>query len=314
MATQDPSSHSTTGYGTGSSSGSGMNAVKEQAQDVVDQAQSKAGQVADQARSQAVSQVESRKGQAADSIGSVADAARGLGQQLRENDQGTMAHYVDQLADSIDGFSTYLRHTDLADIVEDAQDFARRQPALFLGGAFLVGVVAARFLKSSSPERGPMDGGARGMGGGSRGSFSGQYRSGYDRPSSYRAGSFSRDFSGAGTASGPSTPPMRSFEHGTGYPTQAGSTVGNAPHASGMSTTPYTTGTGMGGYRPVSPASPGGTTAGTTSTGGTTGSTSSSAPSTTSSEQPAGAQVGSATNPSSTTSSLPTTAGDRGER
>src|SRR3954451_7428277 len=186
MATRDPYSHSTAGSATTATTGSGTSGVKEQAQGVVDQAQSAVGQVADQAREQAMSQVDERKGQAADSIGSMAEAARGLGKQLRDNDQAGIARYADQVAESIDGFSTYLRHTDMTDMLDDAQDFARRQPALFLGGAFLVGVVAARFLKSSSPDRGAMNGRSQGMGASmsmrSRGSFSGQYRSGYDRP------------------------------------------------------------------------------------------------------------------------------------
>ena len=36
--------------------------------------------------------------------------------------------------------------------MHDAQRLARRQPALFVGGAFALGLLGARFLKSSSPE------------------------------------------------------------------------------------------------------------------------------------------------------------------
>ena len=318
MATRDPYSHGTTGSGTASTTGSDTGGMKEQAQGVVDQAQSAMGQVTDQAREQAMSQADARKGQAADSIDTVAEAARGLGQQLRDKDQAGMARYADQMADSIEGFSNYLRHTDVADILDDAQGFARRQPALFLGGAFLVGVLAARFLKSSSPSS-DMYSRSRGMGTGAgirpRGSFSGQYRSGYDRPPGYRGTSYPSRYPGAGASSGTTTPPMRNFEHGAGYPSPGSSTVGNAPYTPGTSTTPYTSGTGMGGYRPTSPASPGGTTAGTTSTGDVTGSTSGSgAPSTTSTEQPAGAHVGSAANPSSTTSGASQSPGSTGGR
>jgi hypothetical protein len=35
-------------------------------------------------------------------------------------------------------------------MIQEVERFARRQPALFLGGAFTLGLIAARFLKSSS--------------------------------------------------------------------------------------------------------------------------------------------------------------------
>ena len=34
-------------------------------------------------------------------------------------------------------------------MLSDVKDFARKNPAIFLGGAFAMGIVAARFLKSS---------------------------------------------------------------------------------------------------------------------------------------------------------------------
>jgi hypothetical protein len=35
-------------------------------------------------------------------------------------------------------------------MVRNVEDFARRQPALFIGGAFMLGLLGARFLKSSA--------------------------------------------------------------------------------------------------------------------------------------------------------------------
>jgi hypothetical protein len=48
--------------------------------------------------------------------------------------------------------SGYLEARDIQDLVGEAESLARRSPALFLGGAFTLGVLAARFLKSSSPD------------------------------------------------------------------------------------------------------------------------------------------------------------------
>ena len=43
----------------------------------------------------------------------------------------------------------YLDRTDSREMMHHTEQFARRQPALFLGGAFGLGLIAARFLKSS---------------------------------------------------------------------------------------------------------------------------------------------------------------------
>jgi hypothetical protein len=45
----------------------------------------------------------------------------------------------------------YLREKDLQGLTRDTETFARRHPELFLGGAFLAGMLAARFVKSSRP-------------------------------------------------------------------------------------------------------------------------------------------------------------------
>jgi hypothetical protein len=45
--------------------------------------------------------------------------------------------------------SNYLQNTDVSEMVDRTEEFARRRPALFLGGAFALGLLGARFLKSS---------------------------------------------------------------------------------------------------------------------------------------------------------------------
>jgi hypothetical protein len=41
------------------------------------------------------------------------------------------------------------------DLVGEVQDFAKRQPTLFFGGAVVLGFAALRFLKSSAPASAP---------------------------------------------------------------------------------------------------------------------------------------------------------------
>jgi hypothetical protein len=105
--------------------------------------------VMDRVRESATSQLSSQKDRATDGLGSLARAVRQSTQSFRDNQQNTVANYVERAADQIEQFSTRLRERDVKDLLHDAQHFARRQPAMFIGAAFVLGVVAARFLKSS---------------------------------------------------------------------------------------------------------------------------------------------------------------------
>jgi hypothetical protein len=118
---------------------------------VLQQAQQKAGQVADQARQQVVSQLADQKERAASGLGSVAQALRDTGQQLRTREQEPLAQYAEGAADMVERFSGYLNQRDIHQLMYEVETAARRQPAVFIGGAFLLGFAAARFLKSSSP-------------------------------------------------------------------------------------------------------------------------------------------------------------------
>ena len=111
----------------------------------------------DRVRDSAAAQLSTQKDRATDGLGSVARAVRQSAEPLRNNQQDTIAQYVEKAADQIERFSTSLRQREVSDLVDDAQRFARRQPALFIAGAFAAGVIGARFLKSSSPNRGRAD-------------------------------------------------------------------------------------------------------------------------------------------------------------
>jgi ElaB/YqjD/DUF883 family membrane-anchored ribosome-binding protein len=106
--------------------------------------------IMDRVRERATAQLSTQKDRATDGLGSVAQAVRQSTQHLRENKQDAIANYVEKAADQIDRFSTQLRNRDVGELVNEVQRFARRQPALFVGSAFAVGVIGARFLKSSS--------------------------------------------------------------------------------------------------------------------------------------------------------------------
>jgi hypothetical protein len=93
--------------------------------------------------------IEEQKSRASETLGSLAGAVRGMTQPLRSSGQPQMADYVGKAADGIERWASGLRQQDLEDAVRAVEQFARRQPAMFLGLAFGAGLVAARFLKSS---------------------------------------------------------------------------------------------------------------------------------------------------------------------
>ena len=93
--------------------------------------------------------VDEQKNRAADGLGGIANVIRNAGNELRSENE-TIAGYVDQASEQLRRFADQIRQKGVADMLDDVHTFARRRPALFIGGAFLVGLGIARFLKSSA--------------------------------------------------------------------------------------------------------------------------------------------------------------------
>jgi hemerythrin superfamily protein len=92
-------------------------------------------------------------------IGNVAQALHKTAQQLGEQDQdqSALAQYTNQAADGLERFSHNLRDRELSSVIGQVEDFARRQPMAFIGGAAVLGFLASRFLKSSAEGRSSSD-------------------------------------------------------------------------------------------------------------------------------------------------------------
>lgn len=120
---------------------------------IVDAAKEKIQQFASQARETAGEQVESRfstgKNRATQALGSIAQTLKSSSQQLRDQEQPGISRYADQAAGKLEEMSHYLENASLNDVAERVENFARREPALFIGGAVALGFLGARFLKSS---------------------------------------------------------------------------------------------------------------------------------------------------------------------
>jgi len=117
------------------------------------QARETTGQLAGQVGGQVKSQLATQKDQVAETAGSVAQALRMTGEQLRQQNQAPVSQFAESAAEMVERFSGYLREHEVEDMVGEVESFARRQPAVFLGTAFALGFVAARFLKSSGAPR-----------------------------------------------------------------------------------------------------------------------------------------------------------------
>lgn len=135
--------------------------VKSGAQQAAQQAQDTAGQVASQAQQQATSLMESQKGRASGTLSDTAKALQQTGQQLQGQGQSPAGQYIERAGQQVDRLAQYLDTHDVNQIVGEVERFARREPAVFLGGAFIIGFMASRFLKSSPPPA-PYTGGTYG--------------------------------------------------------------------------------------------------------------------------------------------------------
>ncbi|NOJ38765.1 hypothetical protein [Bradyrhizobium australiense] len=76
--------------------------------------------------------------------GDIRNAARAF-----ENDAPFAARSINSAAEYVDEAADKIRSGTLRDLVDGATDFARRQPAAFLGLSVLAGFAAVRFLKAS---------------------------------------------------------------------------------------------------------------------------------------------------------------------
>lgn len=139
MAT-DAGDESRAGVGTGARA-----QIREVKDKVVDQAKTSFRQAKDSA---GTSLNESRT-QAADKIGDIANAVRSTSEHLRSENQAGVANLTDSLAEQVQRVSSYLRDRDMGDVRADLENFARRQPAVAVGVALALGMLGARFLKSS---------------------------------------------------------------------------------------------------------------------------------------------------------------------
>ncbi|MEH2519131.1 hypothetical protein V1279_004704 [Bradyrhizobium sp. AZCC 1610] len=104
--------------------------------------------------------------------GNIRDAARAF-----ENDVPFAARGINSAAEYVDETADKIRNGSFRDLVDGATDFAKRQPAAFLGLSVLTGFAAVRFLRASGSESSSRQG-------------SSSSSSSYEPSSSYSSGSY----------------------------------------------------------------------------------------------------------------------------
>lgn len=130
--------------------------VKQQTQQAVQQGQQYAGKAVSVVRDRVKTQIGQQKDHFAGGITDLAQVVRESGDKLREQGLGSLTGpYIDQAAQTLTDFGTSIQQKDVDQVIRETEDFARIQPAIFLGAAATLGFVAARFLKSSSSPLGP---------------------------------------------------------------------------------------------------------------------------------------------------------------
>lgn len=102
--------------------------------------------------SQASSLINDQRTMACSKVEGFADALRQSAVSVSDRDP-TLGRFMSGAAGQVQNFASYVRDHDLGDMYRQTERFARQHPAIFLGGLFVAGTLAARFLKASH-ERG----------------------------------------------------------------------------------------------------------------------------------------------------------------
>lgn len=126
------------------------------AQQATDAAQRVANRATDMIGKQVDAGAQTAFDRAGGMLDHVADAVEHAGSELR-SEEPPVADAANAAARQLRSAADYLRGADMERVVNGAQDFARRQPGLFLGAALAVGLMASRFLKATPASQGGSD-------------------------------------------------------------------------------------------------------------------------------------------------------------
>jgi gas vesicle protein len=125
-------------------------AAREQFKEAADAAKDVASGTADQMQEQARQHQRTGADFVGRFAGNIREAARAF-----ESDAPFAARGINSAAEYVEDAAEKIRNGSFRDLVEGATDFAKRQPAAFLGISVLTGFAAVRFLKASGGQTSP---------------------------------------------------------------------------------------------------------------------------------------------------------------
>ena len=134
--------------GTYSETDGGMNTGQHPLAEAGQEATQSVGMLAERATGLGFQQADKARTQAADGLEQVTESIRRVSMDL-ETEQPQIANVVTTAADQAERVAEYLRTTDARQILHTVEDVARKQPLIFLGGAFVLGLAASRLLKAA---------------------------------------------------------------------------------------------------------------------------------------------------------------------
>jgi len=117
-----------------------------------EQIQDQVSGLTQQVRQQATEQFETQKDRLVDTLDTVALLLHQAGEHADLQDKATLSGYVNKASGQLNQWSETLREREATQLLDDAVQFARRQPMLFFSGALAAGFAGARFFRSSTAQ------------------------------------------------------------------------------------------------------------------------------------------------------------------
>lgn len=138
--------------GTRSAATKAKAAVKQTAREARRAASRVAHDAAEEVQCRTTTFVDEQKAGVAERIRSVAEALQHVADDLSARDP-MIGGVAEDVAHRVEALSDHVQQHDVSELIGEVNGFARRHPAIFFTAAFVAGVAAARFIRSSRKRR-----------------------------------------------------------------------------------------------------------------------------------------------------------------
>ena len=140
------------GHSLSDSAASKRDQLGRKAEEAKQAAAQKAKEASRYVRQKSSKAIDKRKQMAGEQLDTFAEAIEQAGQKIREGSDPRIADLAESATRKLRGSASYLKNTEPSEIANDVRGLARQHPELVFGGLFVLGLAAARFLKSSEDD------------------------------------------------------------------------------------------------------------------------------------------------------------------